>query len=457
MTRFTLWRCSLPVYLSWLILGLAGIVAAAFVFWGLLGANWAVRNLIWASAQVMRVILFCLGSITGLATQGCQGAVSWLAKLKRPKFQAPRVELTPTVATVRILGVILVAIAAWYAWSNYGHFLSFVSTTNEAVTVTGPIPAITRSETLDTSALAGQNFGDLFAAYTGIHGRVGSSESIDFCRNLRLLWDRKVERSGGNMVVRQVSTQIVAKYCLATPTSMTLANYRVLVERVIGEARNNLNWAQVAQIESLDYRRLSVLRNIVGALDGDDFVAYALTELMPGSNGKLNVSVLDFLLRNAGREYVESIPALYDPYTSFGPYQFTQYAWYETGREKRGGSRINRALATPIAHGSVMNLKGDEHHTAAFLFAVHNLGYTIRWLNLNQVVVLENNWRRSHDDIVQFIATAHHAPYGPRGAQGAFTRWLTNRARTDYSVSLTGRLVQYGLKTRANLAAVKAS
>ena len=306
-------------------------------------------------------------------------------------------------------------------------------------------------KTYPTRSLAGMKFGGLLADYTGIRGAVPKDARISFGRNLALMWERKKERSRQNPVVAHMGLKIVDSYCSRSPSSLTVEDYEEIVNKAVSTAHNDLDEEKLAKIERLDKRRAKLVLKIAGSWRGRDFLAYAMTELMPSTDGKLNRQILDFLLRNGGREYVESIPAMYDPYTSFGPYQFTQYAWFDARGVRRGGSKLNPALSKPVPHGSVGELRGDEHHIAAFLFAVDNLSVMVRSLNDKQLTTLERCWKNRHEEVVQFIAAAHNYP---KGAHDAARLWLDNGARKSYLESCTRKPRRYATKTRANLRAL---
>lgn len=167
---------------------------------------------------------------------------------------------------------------------------------------------------------------------------------------------------------------------------------------------------------------------------------------MPSRDGQLNKLILDFLLKNAGREYIESIPAMYDPKTSFGPYQFTEYALYEVPRRgKRGASIINQAVKeSEKIPGSVALLRGEQHYKAAFLFMIENIANLVN----KRCAALNSVWRANKDDLIMFVATSHHMP---SPALNAARRWLDNWARLPFYISCGSHLRRYALKTKANL------
>ncbi|HBD05487.1 TPA: hypothetical protein DCZ32_03435 [Candidatus Uhrbacteria bacterium] len=299
--------------------------------------------------------------------------------------------------------------------------------------------------------LDGRVFGDLFAYYTGVHGKVPETVDLNFCNNLKKMWEVKEKRSRGNSVVKETRKAVIGEYCGSDPTNITLREYVSNVERIAKQVQQSIDWSTVARVERLNEREAELVKEIALSITGKDLVAYSLTELMPGVDGDMNLMVLDFIVRNGGLEYVESIPAMYDSYTSFGPYQFTQYAWYDTGREKRGGSKLNQALRAQVKHGSVSRLRGDEHHIAAYLFAIDNIAALVRRIDKRQMKTLERVYRTKHEAVVQYIATAHHQP---ASALSAASRWLDNDAHLPYSHSCNKRLLEYARKTEANMDAL---
>jgi len=313
----------------------------------------------------------------------------------------------------------------------------------------------TRALRCRTGTLAGREFTDLYSAYTGIAGVVPEVVTIDFPGRLRALWERKARRSADNPVVAAAKRELLAEYETRDPARMRLPAYRAQVDRALREVRRDLDRSRAAGLLDLDHDERLVAERIAAAWTPDDFLAYSLTELMPTDDGALNVDVLDFLLRNAGARYVYSIPALYDDRTSFGPYQFTSYALYDGPDGPRGASVLSLALATRgRIPGSVIDLRGRDHHKAAYLFALVNLAGLVRGLPENARATLAKGWRSHRDELLQYIATSHHLP---NLARRNATRWVSGGMRTPYVASCGPRLRQYAQKTKANRAALRSS
>jgi hypothetical protein len=307
-------------------------------------------------------------------------------------------------------------------------------------------------EKYSTGTLEGRTLSDLYARYLGVGNRtiIGKYINIDFQRNFEAMWQKKNLRCNST-VVKQASQKLINEYSQhATFTSFN--EYKNHVTVVVNELKRNINWGVVKNKTNLSQKDVDLVKAITVSFNGQDMTAYILTELMPSSDGALNVKMLDFILRNAGKEYIEGIPALYDQKTSFGPYQFTEYAVYATPREKRGASVVNEAVsANEKIPGSVIRLRGDDHHRAAFLFAIYNLCEMVKALNGTEKKVLESYWKRNKDDLFFYCATAHH---NPAAARKAARTWLDHKMRYSFERSCNRRIVGYAEKTRKNLAAM---
>jgi len=301
------------------------------------------------------------------------------------------------------------------------------------------------SSAYKTGDLEGECLVGYYTWYTGIKGTVPSTVGVDFKKQLDSLWGRKLKRTKSK-VVRQAYDTRVKEYLdpKFKPTRVSVEQYLRNIAGAVNEVKRNIDWGKVGSLKGLDSRREKLVSDISLSLDGKDILSYALTELMALDEGGKNIKVLDFLLRNAGEEYVGLIPALGDDLLSFGPYQFTSYAIYDANGETRGASIVNMALNKEGIPGSVIYLKGDDHHKAAYLFAIGNIADMVRGLDASQLSRLES-CKGNKRDIVQYIATAHHSP---GNARSIAKKWLDKKG--DYGDSCYGRFVQYAEKTRAN-------
>lgn len=305
---------------------------------------------------------------------------------------------------------------------------------------------------VDLSAITGRRVADLYGEYLGLTGVAPPKAKINFEENLGALWDRKLERRRVTPSTERHAPKVIEQYRRQNKATMTLGQFIDEADREITLARRHINWRDLCSSYRLDDRRCKLLQSIGDNIRGKDLVAYGLTELMPSTDGQFNVQFLDILLRHAGREYVQALPALYDGMLSFGFYQFTSHALRHDSSVVTGASRVSQYVGNRAKlPGSVALLKGEEHHRAAFFFAVNNLAQLITRLRNRDVSLLQRDHKKVHGEIVQYIATSHHLP-GPamRGAR----RWIANDMRQPLRVSLNPKLQRYAAKTRANLDAL---
>ncbi len=236
-------------------------------------------------------------------------------------------------------------------------------------------------------------------------------------------------------------------------TFLSLKEYIQKADRVANNIYENLDWEKYGNKAKLDEIKVNLLKKLSSKIGGEELLAYAFTELLPSDNGKINVKVFDLLLENAGREYIESIPAIYDKYASIGPFQMTSYALYDIpGEEKRGASKVAPYVKDLDFPSNVIKLRGDDNFEAAYLFAVDNISFILRKLDKSQVNKFKDLYDYSGDDLVQYIATAHHAP---ANARVAFKRFIDKGCKKgEFYKSCNKALTLYALKTKNNYKAI---
>lgn len=286
-----------------------------------------------------------------------------------------------------------------------------------------------------TKDLQGRKLGGLYSLYLDLSAtEVQDTLRVNFFQALTKMWDKKVEKSPHNPVVHSMRIVVSEEY--NTCTQVSLQEYKRQIDNICQTLELSIDWSRVASLYKLSPQEMQYLRQVVHKISSDELLAYALTEIMPSSHGPINVQVFELLLNHAGREYVELIPALADDLTSFGLYQMTSHAVFDTPDEKRGASIANQALPSSLKiPGSVSRLRGDDHHKAAWLFAVHNLAMAMK-----RGCSVEFN----KEELVEFIAMAHHNPEQTfLFVQGlAAPNWVK-------------RLSEYAEKTAKNYKAIK--
>jgi hypothetical protein len=282
--------------------------------------------------------------------------------------------------------------------------------------------------------LEGMRFSDLLAKYTGIVGKVPKKVFIDFKFRAKELWEEKISRGGKTEQLRATAQSLFDSYVPENAHLMDLAGY----ERQIDTALNEVRLHDMTQIKRLhmfknfDETQMALLQRFESAINSKMLLAYATTEIMPtkGAHSDAGLSVLEFLLNNAGEEYVALLPALNDSELSFGPYQFTYRALDEyqapvvkviNGKKvivqetyRNGASLMNSILPKSQIPAHVADLRGADHHKAAYLYALYNIGCLVKRLGENDPHLpgkfLDHFDQMPEDTILEFIATAHHEP-----------------------------------------------
>lgn len=309
---------------------------------------------------------------------------------------------------------------------------------------------------VDMTSIAGRKVGGLYADMLGVKGAIPQHLQVDYGENLADMWFRKLDRK----IVSQATIDNAHKpigFFLNNPDKKSLNDFVLDAYTEIKLVREHLDWEGFCKREALEKVECAMLKKLSLQIRPIDLIAYGLTELMPSTEGKLNVKILDLLLRNAGANYVMTIPAMSDSLLSLGFYQFTSYA-LRHDEKIAGASIVNLFLPKDKRlSGSVITLRGSEHHRAAYMFAIYNFALLCKKTNAKEFATLRLASKQKPDDLVTFMATAHHSPvYAVVDAR----EWLASGMKRPLSDHLKKRgkinLPSYGKKTSANLSALEA-
>lgn len=305
---------------------------------------------------------------------------------------------------------------------------------------------------INTNELAGKKLGGLYKHYLGLEDSiVPKILKVDFEKQLKTLWQMKEEKSGLTRPAEKTRDNLFEEYNKKR-TGMDLEMYKNEATSSVENVYNNLNWEKAGKKFKLNENKIDLLKEFAKEIKGSEILAYSLTELMPSDTGEINVKILDLLLKNAGREFVESIPAVYDHYTSFGPFQFTHYSIFNDGKKREGASKLAEFLNIDNFPSSVTNIRGNQNFEAAYLFAIYNLILLIKSLSSANIEKIKKYWNKNEDDLIQYIATAHNKP---ADARKAARRWIDNDLKSDYSISCKKIPLLYAKKTKSNYKAIK--
>ncbi|MFA7309311.1 MAG: hypothetical protein WC050_00195 [Candidatus Paceibacterota bacterium] len=330
--------------------------------------------------------------------------------------------------------------------------------------------------------LKGAHFGEPLSDYLGLDSEVPEKAQIDFRYQLGRLWKQKLERKDkktGKPVPRSSATleeieKMLLPYDVDKVRKMDIAGYRDEIAQSMKEVRASIDLDRIAQIgkfSGFDDDQVRLLKELEKRITPTTILAYALTEIMPtkGAASVRGVQVLDFILRNGGPDFVERIPALYDSMLSFGPYQFTSHALLDVGRVRQGASMMNGITRNKknILPGSVVKLRGTEHHKAAYCFALYNLAAVVEQFDEKRAQKLlrpDILAALTPSLIAEYIASAHHLPANARRSLRSYADQLIRahdhpdkKKRFDPYIghAAAAGVSGYVNKTRDNLAALK--
>ncbi len=328
---------------------------------------------------------------------------------------------------------------------------------------TPPSVPTSGSGLINTGELAGSTLGDEYKVMIGISGTIASSvPAVDFGQVLKKMWDYKLDKYKKNgPELKSFFEKNVRPYVEGEikPTTTTLDAYISDIDKIVNDVNGSIDWNVVEKsFYGLDQRKLAVLKRAANMINGRDIAAYLLTEIMPSmDNGKVNKAAFEFLLRNAGIEFVELIPSMNDDLISFGPAQITKDAVSYAGPQKPdepigGASKVNLSLPQgKKIPDKVEEIKGKDHYKTAQLLAINNLAILIAGLDDTQVDTLERGMAANKLSLVEYIATAHN---NPAEARAAARRWLDNRMQYEFVISTSPVILYYAQKTAANYRAL---
>ena len=150
------------------------------------------------------------------------------------------------------------------------------------------------------------------------------------------------------------------------------------------------------------------------------------------------------------------VPAMYDKKTSYGAYQFTEYALYDTPNEKRWASKVNKYIKEKENKipGSVIDLSNIESQTkAAYMFASYNFAIALTKLNDTEIISLLNYYKTNPENfwnnITQLIAMCHHRPVDSKHLKS----WIKGNFKKD--IYTYGHAHTYGKASKSNYKALQ--
>ncbi len=289
--------------------------------------------------------------------------------------------------------------------------------------------------------------GNLLGSYLGIKGEIPDVASINFTDNLRIMWNKKLNIKNVTPATVKSANGIVEEYANNDPKTKSINQFINDINVQLNAAKESLDFDQYCDDMKMNSEQCATTKQIMWKFNGKHLAAYGMTEVMPTKNGKINFAILDTLLRYAGENYINSIPALGDKFLSKGFYQFTSYAIRHDDNRIEGASIVNKFSNHKIG-SSVVSLTSEDSHKAAFYFALYNMSKLVKKLNHNEMNIAT---KCSTEEMIQFVATAHHLP---AVAIKNANQWISNGCKKGYTTYAGPKLTQYAEKTESNLNAL---
>lgn len=300
---------------------------------------------------------------------------------------------------------------------------------------------------VDLTSLSGKRGGGLYAKYLGMTpGPFPPSIVVSFDERMAAMYHQKVnfrrckrDKKGKELscavasdTVLEQAPDILDRYLEGDKQKMDIHVFMQQAEAAVSRAKTALSWVDLCRkAYQLNPDKCQLLQNIMYNVHGNDLAAYGSAELFPSADGEFNVKYLDALLKNAGAEFLHHVPSLGDRFASLGFYQFTFFALRDDEERVEGVSIVNKYVAEgERLPGSVVKLIGDQHHTAAFYFAVHNMAHILRKLDASHIETLKKVHGSHRAEMVVAIACAHHHP---GGTFPVVKRWLEAKAKFEQS------------------------
>ena len=309
---------------------------------------------------------------------------------------------------------------------------------------------------------------------------VGDTLTLNPAISLHNLWTKKIQKYG--QFTNDISKLDSIDAAWMTPEEVEVFRFRYPIDATyLFVVRPYVDWKEIKNTMSIEqfikktnhiienlkkdtetydwwltWAKKDLFDAIRKDINWESIVAYAMTELCENKeNGEFNKQLFDILLKNSWVNYLSNIPAIYDGKTSYWLYQFTEFALYNHGWEKRGASVVNEVLdKDKQIPGSVIDLKTWQDQTkAAYMFALCNLNTAVNNLTDQQAKDLfayqKSNREDFRDNMTQLIAMCHHMPVDAK----ALKKWHEDKYKLD--IYKYGKAQTYGKASKNNYESLK--
>ncbi|MFB0964541.1 MAG: hypothetical protein QMC36_02425 [Patescibacteria group bacterium] len=257
--------------------------------------------------------------------------------------------------------------------------------------------------------------------------RLKGTVEVNFPKNLKEMWEEKIARYGKtNPDIQKFYDArvrpIVEGRVKLQPSSR--AAFETEVRTAIESVRKSANFDEGLRKYGIDpsSQKGKLGKVLLKSIGPNDLIGIGLTELMDSKNGAFNLRMLDTVLSMAGEEYFGLVPALADPYVSYGPYQHTKMSVGKDGGATIADDRFCKGAN--LKTRDIMTMPIADQHAAAYLLAWHNVAMMLRDLDVATVVTKGPKNKKISKTYDLADAYAKLVAKGDSKAMGAFYQYL---------------------------------
>jgi hypothetical protein len=272
--------------------------------------------------------------------------------------------------------------------------------------------------------------------------------TVNWAKTLDHLWQMKLARSSVSGATQTWAHRVTEHYAHEERDTKSIGKFIKEVDGIAKTTHASIDYDAICN--TLHINQCQDYKDTMSRIHGQNIVAYSLSEVMPSHNGAENYIMLDTILRNAGENYLDSIPSLGDSLLSKGAYQFTSFAVRRDESGMLGGATFVDGFAGKHLPGSVIHLSTRDAHKAAFEFVAYNFANIFRGMDAQDANRLAHVC--TMDGITEIIATSHHMP---APAWLSAKKWAHDGCKDSLINHLGPQLREYAEKTEANFNAIK--
>lgn len=265
---------------------------------------------------------------------------------------------------------------------------------------------------------------------------VNEIESINFYKALDRAWQMKLRKYGArNPWLHKFYQERIIPFTRWGQNFSAIS--RTDFNNKVSHALNNVDkHLELNTIFSQDPLRKKTFLKIKEIMGVNQVIAVMYSEMIDSQNPKKANTFFNFILNNAGEEFLELFPAMWDKYLSYGPAQFTKFT---IGKDGSAIAFQDDHLSANIIAENMRDIKKQDHYEGIYIIMLSSLQWLLRSLDKNEIRKLEKyiiqSPEKARNLLVQYIAAAHN---GPTAAKRAFIWHIHANIRND-TLNVHGR------------------